>query len=221
MPVYHDHKLIHIHIPKTGGTAIARCFERSGAFEWNRDSWVGDERRNGRWYEYQHLSIRELESLSGAKLAGYASFAVVRDPYARMFSDYLWRKEMKKSHPHSPIRSFDSFGAFLHAIPKDLDSCWLEHVERGDRERANFLIHVRPQYQYVFDLRGSCRVDEVLRFERLDRDVGRLLARHQLADTGIKAPRARNLLPHYDRGLLDLVNEIYVHDFECFAYEML
>lgn len=221
MPVYHAHELIHIHVPKTGGTAIARCFERLGAFEWTREFWVGSERRDGRWYEYQHLSMGELEALSSAKLAGYASFAVVRNPYARLLSDHLWREAMAEQHAGVPIRCFDSFGAFLRAIPADLDSRWLEHVEGRDQPWANFLIHVRPQYQYVYDLRGRRRVDEILRFEQLDRDLGRLLARHRLNGSGIAAPRSRDLLAHYDRELLDLVNEAYVHDFECFGYEML
>ena len=56
MPVYHDYRLIHVHIPKTAGTAIARCFEKAGAFEWRRDFWVGTEWKDGR---LQRLSILE------------------------------------------------------------------------------------------------------------------------------------------------------------------
>ncbi len=221
MPVYPDYRLVHVHVPKTGGTAIGSLFEKLGAFRWSPEFWVGSERRNGRWYEYQHLSMRELSELSDAKLADYASFAVVRNPYARLLSDFLWRREIHDRYPDSPIRSFESFDAFLHALPEDLDSRWPSHVEGADREQANFLIHVRPQYQYVFDLEGRRLVDDLLRFETLDRDLGRLLARHGLDDATVSRPPARDLEPYYDRALLDLVNEAYVHDFECFSYAML
>jgi len=92
MPVYHKHKLIHIHIPKTAGTAIEGFFHRIGDMQWGRESWVGQEKKNGRWYEYQHLSMQELRSLAGSPFPDHASFAVVRDPYTRLVSDYAWRE---------------------------------------------------------------------------------------------------------------------------------
>ena len=221
MPVYRDYRLVHIHIPKTGGTAIASYFEKLGALTWTRESWVGLEHRNGRWYEYQHLSMREFESLSQGEFDGHDSFAVVRNPYARMVSDFLWRQRISREQPGATLRTFDSFEAFVHAIPEDLDSRWLDHLTEGDRRQANFLIHVRPQYQYVFDLEGNRLVDEILRFESLGRDADRLLERHHLRNNAIRSVPERDFQAFYDRGLLDRVNEIYVHDFECFSYEML
>ena len=112
MPVYNEHGLIHVHIPKTGGTAIEEYFESIGAFKWTSEFWVGQERRNGRWYEYQHLSMRELRSLTGSTFETFDSFAVVRSPYARLVADYIWRRRRQRG-PHGAVRVFDSFDAFL------------------------------------------------------------------------------------------------------------
>ena len=94
-------------------------------------------------------------------------------------------------------------------------------MHRAEQRWTNFLIHIRPQYQFVFDAAGSCLVDEVLRFETLDRDMAGFLGRYGLSNTTIKRPPARDFESYFDRASLDLVNEIYAKDFECFSYDRL
>jgi hypothetical protein len=218
VPVYHHNRLVHIHIPKTGGTAIERFFHTIGDMVWGPGSWFGQEQRAGRWYELQHLTWPELGSLSGLSLEEYASFAVVRDPYERMVSDYLWRRSPGADDPDSPLRSFDSFAAFIGAIPPDLDARWAEFIDGADQPDANFLIHVRPQHHYVFDDEASCLVDDLLRFETLDRDLGGLFDRHGLVTHNIRRPPPRDMGQFYDRGLLDHVNAVYAADFDHLGY---
>jgi len=221
MPVYPAHKLIHIHIPKTGGTAIETYFHQIGDLQWNPEFWVGQQRKNDRWYEYQHLSMQELRSLASSTLDAYDSFTVVRNPYARMISDYVWRQHIRARYPESATQFFDSFDAFLGAVPTDMDGCWSDHIRNVDQRWANFLIHVRPQHQYIFDTEGNCLVEHMLRFEHLARDMNRLLRRYGSSTTALQTPRERDIAAYYDRRLLDLVNLIYAKDFECFCYEKL
>jgi hypothetical protein len=218
MPVYHRHRLVHIHIPKTGGTAIERFFHEIGDMARGAEPWLGRARLGGRWYELQHLTWQELSSLSGLPLEEYASFAVVRDPYERMVSDHLWRNAIAAGHPDSPIRSFDSFAAFVRSIPPDLDARWTEFIDGADRREANFLIHVRPQHHYVFDDDAKRHVDDLLRFEALDRDLGISLGRHGLVVDGIRRPQQRDMSEFYDRELLDRVNAVYARDFDQLGY---
>jgi hypothetical protein len=220
MPVFHKHKLIHIHIPKTAGTAIETYFHDIGDMEWGPVSWFGDANQHGRWYEFQHLSLHELRTLAKAAFEGYMSFAVVRDPYTRMISDYLWRCRIQHQYPDSAIQFFDSFETFLQAIPKDINTNWLDHMLGADKKRANFLIHIRPQYQYVADSEGNCLVHGILKFERLHLDMARLLKRYGLSAKTIKSPQIRDIKEYYNRAQLDLVNEIYVKDFQYYSYAM-
>lgn len=218
MPIYDRHRLVHIHIPKTGGTAIETFFHEIGDMVWGPASWLGQEQIGGRWYELQHLTWQELAALSGLPLHEYASFAVVRDPYARMVSDYLWRGASRGDPPDSATRSFESFAAFVSSIPPDLDVRWAEYIARADQKEANFLIHVRPQHHYLFDGRANRQVDDLLRFEDLDREFGSLIGRHGLVTDSIRRPLPRNLSEFYDRELLDCVNRLYARDFDLLGY---
>ena len=57
MPIYPKHRLVHIHIPKTGGTAIQKYFHDSGDRQWTPEGGLGQAYRDGRWYEHGHLSM--------------------------------------------------------------------------------------------------------------------------------------------------------------------
>lgn len=212
MPVYEQHQLVHIHIPKTAGTAIEAFFHRLGDMEWGPASWVGQQRRDGRWFELQHLTYRELVAQTGFQYASFRSFAVVRNPYHRFLSDYFWSAA-------PPRNRFDSVAAFLGQIPTDMDGRWDQLVRGVDRDTANFLIHVRPQTQYVHDTRGHLLVDELLRFENLGQDLARILQAYGLSTDFVRPPQQRCLSNHLGRDQIQLINEIYALDFERFAYE--
>ena len=221
MPVYPAHELVHIHIPKTGGTAIGRCFQKIGDRPWTAEFCGGQEHKDGRWYEHGHLTMQELRRLSGTTWDAYDSFALVRNPYARTLSDYLWRERIRVRYPGSATQFFDSFDAFVRAIPGDMGARWPDRIQGADQSWANFLIHVRPQHQFIIDEEGRRLVNHVFRFEHLPRDVHALLARHGANGATLQAPPERDLAAYYDRTLLDLVNEIYAADFEHFSYEQL
>ena len=218
MPVFHKHKLIHIHIPKTAGTAIEGFFHRIGDMTWGPGSWMGQEKRNGRWYEYQHLSMPELRSLAGSLFPDHASFAVVRDPYTRLISDFTWRRFIQEHYPDSPTQFFDTFDTFLNAIPQDINACWIDHIHRADQKWANFLIHVRPQHQYILDEKGNFLVDDILEYERLDEALSVVLARYGLHADGIKSPPKRDIDGYFSREQISRINEIYAMDFELFSF---
>jgi len=221
VPIYHKHRLIHIHIPKTGGTAIEQFFHEIGDMTWGLESWVGQERRNGRWYEYQHLSLPELQSLSKSEYETYDSFAVVRNPYSRLLSDYIWRQAISQVYPESPTPAFASFDAFIRAIPKDINSNWTRHIHNADQKEANFLIHIRPQYKYIIDAAENLLVDDIFRFENLDQEIDKLFNRYCLKNTKFIKPHNRNLNEFFNRTTISIVNEIYEKDFQQFSYEML
>lgn len=213
MPVYYKHKLVHIHIPKTAGTAIERLFHRIGDMVWGPKSWLGQERHGGRWYEYQHLSLDELRQLADSSFTSFTSFAVVRDPYTRLISDFEWRVWLKASHPNSPIQFFDSFDEFIEAIPDDIDSRWSENIRGADQKWANFLIPVRPQHHYVLDDQGTCLVDEVLRYEHLQQDLADFLEPFGLRPGNVRPPRIRKPDEYFTRAQVERLHGVYAGDF--------
>ncbi|MCP5025245.1 MAG: sulfotransferase family protein [Actinomycetia bacterium] len=218
MPVYRKHQLLHIHIPKTGGTSIEEYFHSVDDMVWGLPSWVGQEERQGRWFEFQHLSLPELREFTGNEFDQYESFAVVRDPYARLVSEFRWRQAISTDHPHSTTRGFESIAAFLSAIPRDIDTHWEDHIGSADQSEANFLIHVRPQHHYIFDAGGTLLVDHVLRFERLRQELTPLLQSRGLSADTFNSTPSWALEEYFDQGQLDLVSEIYARDLARLPY---
>ena len=165
MPVYRQSRLIHI--PKTGGTAIESFFHSIDDMVWGLDSWLGQEYIDNRWYEFQHLSILEFLTFTAGEFRQFNSFAVIRNPYSRLISEFLWRHKVGRQRPGAPMLFYDSFTKFLQDIPQEIDKNWPLYLENADQAKTNYLIHVRPQYQYVYSQNGEQIVKELLRFEEL------------------------------------------------------
>jgi Sulfotransferase family len=221
MPVYYKHKLVHIHIPKNAGTAIESYFHSIGDMKWGPVSWFGEAAIRGRWFEFQHLTMQELRDLSKNAFEQFRSFAVVRNPYFRIISDYLWRRRIKQQNTETTIQCFDTFNDFLKEIPVNINTKWEEHIHGADKKRANTLIHVRPQHHYISDSKGKCLVGDVLKYERLSLDMTRLLKPYGISTDWVKSPVERSLKEYYNRAQLELINEIYEKDFLYYSYEML
>ena len=219
MPVYHRSRLIHIHIPKTGGTAIERFFHSIDDMVWGKESWLGQEYLHHRWYEFQHLSMSELLSFT-TEFRAFHSFAVIRNPYSRLVSEFHWRHSILQQRD-APLRSFDSIEDLVWAIPSQIDTQWRDCLTGADQRQSNFLIHVRPQHHYVCLPNGKQVVTELLRFEQLKQDFNALLSRYGMHTDAIRPFREQNFVDYFDRDTLDRVNAIYASDFTLGGYNML
>ncbi len=221
MPVYRNHRVVHLHIPKTAGTAIELQFADLGDMHWDTPSRYGRVRRPDRWYEDQHLSLMELREVSQGGLIGSDTFAVVRNPYQRLISEYLWRYSLVYDQHAAELTGFDTFEALIAAIPLDLAHNWSRYMALADRDHANILIHLRPQWQYVCDSSGRLdRSVEIVRFEHLAEDIEPLYRRWGVVSRPFTAPRApHELAGYFTDEALAVVNEVYDRDFEWFGYE--
>ena len=221
MPVYKKSGLVHIHIPKTAGTAIGGLFHSHNDMVWGTESWIGQKYIDQRWFEFQHFSLAEFIRFTGDEFSGFVSFAVLRNPYTRLISEFHWRQNRSSGQSNPNMLYFDSFDQMLSAIPEDIDNNWDYHMAFSEKSYANFLIHVRPQHHYVYGPDGAPGLDHLLVYERLKSELQNLLKGLNL-DTGrIRNPATRPYVDYYDRRTLDLVNEIYRKDFELGSYEII
>lgn len=94
-------------------------------------------------------------------------------------------------------------------------------LENSGRAKTNFLIHVRPQHQYVSSGSGELLVGELLSFERLESEFNEFLAHRGLKADNIRSPGKYRIEEYFDREMLDLVNSLYAIDFRLGAYEMI
>src|SRR5699024_1135215 len=138
---YYKANCIFIHIPKAGGTSIAKAV-------------IG--KRAG------HFTASEILNRIGVeKFNNYFSFAVTRDPYQRILSSYNFVRNgggtegSVRGEDYFKRKEFSSFRSFI------LD--WLPHQ---DLESANLLF--RPQYKFICDNKDDILVDYVGKLEKLE-----------------------------------------------------
>lgn len=166
MPYLPQYKTIFVHIPKCAGTSVENWFKRFTEVRL-RDEFV-DPALTAGWSvsAYQaktmHLNIVDIAGFSGVDLSSVYSFAVVRNPYSRLLSHYKFmRKNYADIHDgriHWDVAAkYDKFGDFVKALADDIT-----------------LIKIFSQLEYVIDEHSNIAVQDLLKFENLDRDFKKI-----------------------------------------------
>ena len=171
--ICHPYRCVFVHVPKTAGISIEHVFlDLMGLtcetrapllLRHNDDPAKGPPR-------LAHLKATEYVScgyLSPEQFEGYFKFSFVRNPWDRIISEYKYRGY--------PIRLDFKTYLFKH-LPKP--------------GFTDTYCHILPQYDFLFDERGTLLVDFVGRYESLQADFDTVCAR-----LGI-SPRP---LPHVNR----------------------
>jgi Sulfotransferase family len=207
--ISHEHKCIFIHISKCAGTSVEKAL---GLKNWdlNYDILWGWCPQN-RLY-LQHATpqqLRDLGYIDEKIWEEYYKFIIVRDPWDRAYSDYLWAIDN--------LNMYDGFSNFIQGKGKFRESLSRE-------TDFNIADHIYAQSDY-FKLGGTAiEYDKVIRFENLEEGL------HELA-TDLSMPpevfkkkenvnkkRFRHYSVFYTRGRKKLVDRIYAEDIELFDY---
>ena len=190
------HRLLFIHVPKTGGRSI----HSTGLFRMGHQRW--------------HTPAKELPREARASLLW---FAAIRNPWARFVS--LWYFFRYGHEPGHPLRT--RVGLKYHEKLRrwgDIETCAREITIRGNIWR--------PQVDWLTEGEGPERqllVDWLLRTERLDKDWRRLALASGLPADRWRLVRA-NKMEHppwrevYTSRLRELVAEKYADDIDFFGY---
>jgi hypothetical protein len=197
-----ESRCLYIHIPKTGGNSINRAFG------------VG-------WEDHKDLA-RYARELPPETFRRCFKFAIVRNPWDRLYSDYNYQR--RKSRPAAsklllfkPDGRRRSFAEWVGAVLTDPQACppstWGGDVSPGIHRWS-------PQFDWI-SLDGRIAVDRVLRLEQIDgqfpsvcRELGRPPVR--------LAHRNRRFHLHYswyyDEATRARVAAYYARDIEAFGY---
>lgn len=201
--ISHAHRTIFVHIPKAAGQSIERTFVARLGLTWEAREplLLGRNPDPGRGPQFLgHLyaaEYRDLGYVTPAQFDSYFKFAVVRNPYARILSEYRYRSPAGRT-------SFDRF--------------W---TSRPTDEHLNATRHVVPQHRYLYS-GDQLLVDQVVKFETLTREWPHLSQRlfgevvplpHANA---ARATAARDV--QLDDNARTAIAERYRQDFECFGY---
>ena len=158
--ICHPYRCVFIHIPKTAGISIEHVFLRLVGLTWesraplllrgNDDPAKGPPR-------LAHLRASEyvaLGHLRPEEFNSYFKFSFVRNPWDRIVSEYKYRG---------------------HPLRMDFKTWLSRHLPKpGFTDAYN---HIVPQYDFLYDDRGTLLADFVGRYERLQADFEVVCAR--------------------------------------------
>lgn len=230
--ISHQQRCIFIHIPKAAGSSIVNFFgdgepqvpRRTLPFDPQDKQKFQPPPPHLRALDYVRYGLATSEQFDS-----YFKFAFVRNPFARLVSEYHYRLLPRK---------YDFNTWILQRLPRP---AWDDQY-----------CHILPQYDFVYDDEGRLLVDFVGRFENLRRDFEHVCQKLNVACAALprlnssnsiwrrhrgegwtdklkallcrcSLRRWRNTFPHYrdyyNESSRALVSELYRHDLETFGYQ--
>lgn len=207
------HRIIFIHIPKTGGTAVERYFLSLRGLGWPDRGALGIFRnptgsRLARGH--QHCTLAQVERLvfGGRIPDDFRIFATVRHPEARFISE--WASRRLPPARLSPVQ---------FRLPARL---LMRLAERPSAALPDLASHLVPQSDYLDGAEAAGRV-RLLRHERLAADFAELredwgLPRLELRRENASPPR--RLSERGLAGMREFVGRFYRADYERFSYDI-
>lgn len=195
MPISDEKKLIFIHIPKNAGTSIEKQLNM---------------RATGHkpWYVYANSFTKEWNI--------YRSFAIVRNPFDRLVSNYEYAK-MDKSYWHS------ANGDNIYGKHPDYEICKknsFSQIVDILGKSSNTLSHDgwKPQYPWICDNSLTIKINHVIKYEDIDIKLKEL----GICEEGLQKLNVSTRKDHsqyYDYKTIEKVKMIYEEDFNLFYKE--
>ena len=155
--------------------------------------------------------------VSAEQFASVNSFSIVRNPYSRMVSIYMYNR----------MGPLESFSHFVKEWKKKIKP----FSRRGDTDEWNVYCHVLPQYAYTHDRDGKQIVQNIIKQEDLrslksDKPKEYLkhltpVVRKALLDMphSNKRKRPKPWQEYYDAETMKIVHDMYIRDFDQYGYE--
>lgn len=208
--ICHERKIIFIHIPKNAGSSVEDMLWPKNKYQRTEDRlWMGFVKKFYNKYQtggLQHLlALQILEEVGSEIFSEYFKFTVVRNPWDKCISQFLYIKTRKDLQEFISLPEDFSLPQYLDAIERKLHVQW------------------QKQCEFIEDHQGRNLVDWVGRFENLENDM-KCIAEIAGLDLSLEFPRsnsAQNRLhySHYfDQESKERVAAMYAKDISKFGY---
>ena len=198
MPLYRnkDRAILLVHIPKTGGSSLEEMLVDAGALQalkfHKRLGFSASTPQHMQWDVLRRWVPKEFYNFS---------FTVVREPYARLASEYAWRQTISQN----PVLPFND---------------WVRDIF-GRYEKNPYILdnHIRPQVDFigpkvrVFKLEDGLDPAAKMAFRRLGLTYRKPKTPH--------VRKSEHKVIEIERSTLAIVRDFYAADFEQLDYDPL
>ena len=206
--ISHTFKLIHIHIPKTGGSSVN---------EWLKTLEPQAESLCPR----PHEPVSNLMKWFPAEMAAYHVFCVVRNPWARAVSLYHFRQKTVNFHaPHWPSRSDINTLPFRDTVLNS-ERQNPELAEKCPPSEGHEIAWLEPSCFAWINIDGKIAVDQVCKLETIHQDIqhiGEKIGRALPPFPHANASRHLHYSEYYDEETRAVIARKYQKDIDCFGY---
>jgi len=210
MIISHLHRLVILHIPKTGGSTLTEYFRKL-----KNDQQLGDDELEITWgvresdgLDLAHVSAQDVPE----RARGYQWIAVVRNPYDRLYSCYRYYLAYPDLHE-------------LYRICMPPDMTFDEFVREVHRSPERWSVHAQPMTRFCNREQVAQHRIHVMRTETLSQEFTSLLQMLGLPDAfenvNVACDDFDNSFKYaakYTPETLRLVRDMYAEDFETFGY---
>lgn len=206
--VSHKYKLIHVHIPKTGG---------SSANDWMRELDPETESLGSR----PHEPVTNITRDHAFEFSNYFTFAIVRNPWARSVSLFHYRKKATDHQPpHWPSRANIDSLSFREVVLRSEDQSpnYADVCPPRDAPETAWL---EPSCFAWINLGGSIAVDHVCRLETIEQDIrvlSKILGLNTPPFPHTNQSDHRHYSEYYDDRSKSIVTKKYQKDIAHFGY---
>ena len=218
--------LFWLHIKKCGGQSLRKAMfpfykeldrKNPSSFIQLPKAYWNDNLNNYRVplgdYDFKRSLFAKEFLFTSAEWQGMFKFAIVRNPFDRIISNWLYLKPISRKAIPRWLRGKLSLESFCDMLPELWET-------KYDRHLAS---HTAPIWPDVSDQRGECLLDYIGRLETIDDSLKEIEKKSGLKfksitknNSNIKRKRYRNYISRSSRRKIE---QLYRQDFEKFDYD--
>jgi len=212
--IIHECKAIHIHIPKTAGVALEHAimteilgYDTSGEIgHLSDDLKIRFDLRGKQKHKQAKYYVLDND-IAQSQWDEYYKFAIVRNPWDRVVSEFHWRHSLPSRHPSTDFKEFINY-------------CEFRIKDIKNKKRDIYWAHAQTQFSYITN-NNKIIIDDIFKFEELSKATQIISDKLQLSLKLKKhnASKHNHYREYYDQKTKLMVYNLYKEDIEAFGYE--